>query len=94
MVWIGDKQGRVWASAARDARCVCVMGDPAEPMTAADRDNMRLILAAGPLLKAAEKLLDGLNARILAAKAAGEPVPVFEGIGAVWSAVAKARGTN
>lgn len=41
------------------------------------------------LMAAARRVLDGLNARIDAASAANEPVPVFDGIADLRAALAK-----
>lgn len=50
--------------------------------------------AASELLAAAKKVLADLNARIDAASAAGEPVPVFGGIAALYAAIAKAESQS
>lgn len=52
--------------------------------------NNQLLFAAPDLLKAAQKVLDGLNARIDFAKDAEQPLPVFDGIADLHSAINKA----
>jgi hypothetical protein len=44
------------------------------------------------LLAAAETVLAGLNARIIAASDSGTVIPVFDGIAALHAAIAKAKG--
>jgi hypothetical protein len=55
--------------------------------------NGRLIAAAPDLLEAARKVLPHLNARIDAASAAGQPVPLFDGIADLHAAISKATGS-
>lgn len=60
-----------------------------EPFESQQQANARLIAAAPELLAAAKAVLDGLNARIDAAPMTD--VPVFDGIAALHSAIAKAE---
>ncbi|KAA0963081.1 hypothetical protein [Pseudomonas sp. ANT_H12B] len=52
--------------------------------------DARLISAAPELLRAARKVLAGLNARIDEASASGSLVPVFDGIAELHDAITKA----
>lgn len=54
--------------------------------------NARLIAAAPDLLAAAEDVLAGLDARIEAAIAANLPLPVFNGISDLHTAICRAKG--
>lgn len=65
---------------------------PDGPQWLEDCANARLIASAPDLLAAAEGVLAHLNARIAAAHQCGEPVPVFDGIADLYTAVAKAKG--
>lgn len=58
-----------------------------EPFESQQRANAKLIAAAPELLAAAQKVLDGLHARIDMAKV---ETPVFVGIADLASAIAKA----
>lgn len=54
--------------------------------------NARLMAASPELLEAAKLIYAGLNERIKAASAAGEKVPVFDGIAHLHDAIVKAEG--
>jgi hypothetical protein len=56
--------------------------------------NARLMAAAPDLLAAAEAVLAGLNARLDAASMVGGPMPVFDGIADLHTAIAKAKGVH
>lgn len=53
--------------------------------------NARLIATAPDLLRAAKKVLRELDLRIDAAKAMGDPLPVFDGIADLHNAIARTR---
>ena len=52
--------------------------------------DIALTRAAPALLKAARKVLKGLETRIAAASATGAPVPIFDGIADLHAAIGKA----
>jgi len=62
--------------------------------TRGSEDKARLIAAAPELLKAAQIVLAGLNARIDQASNARMPVPVFNGIADLHDAINKATGEH
>jgi hypothetical protein len=61
-----------------------------DPRTGSSRANARLIAAAPDLYEAAVTVLAGLHARIDAACASEQPVPVFAGIADLHAAIRKA----
>jgi len=75
-----------------DVRVAQVMRDGLDDEEGAD--NARLIAAAPELLKAAQIVLAGLNARIDQASNARMPVPVFNGIADLHNAIVKATGEH
>ena len=82
------------ARVAREPASVAVMvADCCKSMHRAECEaNARLIAASKDLLEAAEAVLADLDARIQADVAAGRPVPIFRGLGAMHDAVSKAKG--
>jgi len=66
-----------------------------------ERDRIALVTAARrrrveagaeQLLRAAKRVLAGLEARVEKARAAGAPLPVFDGMAGLHAAVARAEG--